>query len=270
MSLNQLLSPNPKAWEDINVNGVQAYNLQLLQPTGIGYIPISDALGNLTLTAPGGGHFVESVTAGDASILIGGTAANPTVAATGNFLAKAITTSNNITTTAAGTISTVNGNISSTAGNITTGGNITTSGTGDMTCAHILSSPFEISGTGQNFFTGTIFQLNQQASAVAWTGPTTAITINGATGSPSGTMSFSSFAINAAATQTVNVTNAIVTASSTIILGPAGNLTTMDAGTNSLDINLFSKGAGVFSFIISNNGGISVTGGTLQVGYIIC
>jgi hypothetical protein len=61
------------------------------------FVLTSDALGNAKWKALNNTGLVTSVTAGDASISIGGTAGMPTVAATGNFIAKDILTSGNVT-----------------------------------------------------------------------------------------------------------------------------------------------------------------------------
>jgi hypothetical protein len=93
-------TPDPKAYANVNANKVILYSLQDLTTPTNGNILISDAMGNFTSQLPSAlGGVVQSVTAGDASITIGGTAQNPTVAVSGNLLAKAITNTGTVALT---------------------------------------------------------------------------------------------------------------------------------------------------------------------------
>ncbi len=108
---------------------------QLTTAPTSGFALISDALGNGTWRAVSGIGLVDSVTAGDATILIGGTTSNPTVEATGTFLTKNISTSGTLTSGAitAPTITLTTGAVAgdvlvSNAGGLGTWTNIGTAG----------------------------------------------------------------------------------------------------------------------------------------------
>jgi hypothetical protein len=88
MSLNQIVSPlgNPL---DIIVSDVKCSGIDFnppLAPLAPGWVlTTTGGDGKASWQAPAGASDVQSITAGDASISIGGTAQNPTVTATGDF-----------------------------------------------------------------------------------------------------------------------------------------------------------------------------------------
>jgi hypothetical protein len=88
-----LLVEGIKPWANLYVNSVQ-----LQEGAQNGYILTSDSEGNAMWEPGSGSGDVNSVTAGDGTIAIGGTSANPTVEATGAFGSKNITTTGKITT----------------------------------------------------------------------------------------------------------------------------------------------------------------------------
>jgi fibronectin-binding autotransporter adhesin len=90
---NFLAKPITTSGGETITGGLSTDTLKVTTGAVAGDILVSDASGNLTYQSLSGAGIVSSVTAGDATILIGGTASAPTVEATGNFLTKPITTS---------------------------------------------------------------------------------------------------------------------------------------------------------------------------------
>jgi hypothetical protein len=123
---------------------IEVKSIQIATNPTAGYYLRCDAQGNGIWEAGSGGSGVTTVTAGDASISIGGSTSNPTVTATGIF---------------------PNGlNVSSTTS--LDGGLITTTGTGELFTEGVASNTitsyvYEFNGTNGNFQAGTVRSISQ-------------------------------------------------------------------------------------------------------------
>jgi hypothetical protein len=267
---------------------LQAKSITIPTGAAVGKVlTCTDSSGHSQWETGGGGGGVASVTAGDATITVGGTPTNPTIEASGNFLTKPITTGGLLT--ADGVMSTAG--LFVTTGSTLDDGNIFTNGSGSLSAnvliattatissvvemGSLISDGFNITTNGlgdiecvsvsaNSLVAGDSFALTQRDSFDAYTGSGMTVNNNGA----SGVVTLTGFVLNSLASTLINVNNSAVTADSVILLTAiSGAVIPATAG---FTVELNSSTIGSFAVVITNLSLTSVTSGNFSFSYITC